>query len=151
MDLVWEPFSSTPSAIRHPLSPSRRIKAGNPAGRWYWEGLRRKETIRQREPDEQRNIKDRINWYRSQVWKEIPLVLYLLQLSGNLISRDFQIQRIPYRAFLTKEEYARYENGDTNKALKARLDEFFIDQRLWRILLSIKSIRLRNFMIPLFR
>ncbi len=38
----------------------------------------------------------------------------------------FQIQRIPIRAFLTKEEYAQYENGDTSKALKERMDEFLM-------------------------
>jgi hypothetical protein len=38
----------------------------------------------------------------------------------------FQIQRIPIQSFLMKEEYARYEHGDTNKALKARLDEFLM-------------------------
>ena len=38
----------------------------------------------------------------------------------------FQIQRIPIQSYLTKEEYARYENGDTSKTLKARLDEFFM-------------------------
>ncbi len=37
----------------------------------------------------------------------------------------FQIQRIPIQTFLTKEEYAQYENGDTSKALKKRMDEFF--------------------------
>jgi hypothetical protein len=37
-----------------------------------------------------------------------------------------QIQRIPIRTFLTKEEYTRYENGDTSKALKERMDEFFM-------------------------
>jgi hypothetical protein len=38
----------------------------------------------------------------------------------------FQIQRIPIRTFLNKEEYARYENGDTSKALKERMDEFLM-------------------------
>ena len=38
----------------------------------------------------------------------------------------FQIQRIPIRTFLTKEEYTQYENGDTSKALKERMDEFFM-------------------------
>ena len=38
----------------------------------------------------------------------------------------FQIQRIPIRTFLTKEEYAQYENGDTSKALKERMDEFLM-------------------------
>jgi hypothetical protein len=37
-----------------------------------------------------------------------------------------QIQRIPIRTFLTKEEYAQYESGDTSKALKERLDEFLM-------------------------
>jgi hypothetical protein len=35
-----------------------------------------------------------------------------------------QIQRIPIRNFLTKEEYTQYERGDTGKALKKRLDDF---------------------------
>jgi hypothetical protein len=35
-----------------------------------------------------------------------------------------QIQRIPIQNFLTKEEYAQYENGDTGRALKKRLDDF---------------------------
>lgn len=38
----------------------------------------------------------------------------------------FQIQKIPIRTFLTKEEYTQYENGDTSKALKKRLDDFFV-------------------------
>jgi hypothetical protein len=38
----------------------------------------------------------------------------------------FQIQRIPIRTFLTKKEYAQYENGDTSKALKERMDDFFM-------------------------
>jgi hypothetical protein len=38
----------------------------------------------------------------------------------------FLIQRIPIQSFLTKEEYARYETGDTSKALKARLDDFLM-------------------------
>jgi hypothetical protein len=38
----------------------------------------------------------------------------------------FLIQRIPIQSFLTKEEYARYDNGDTSKALKARLDDFLM-------------------------
>lgn len=38
----------------------------------------------------------------------------------------FQIQRIPIEAFLTKEESAKFENGDTSKALKKRMDEFFM-------------------------
>jgi hypothetical protein len=35
-----------------------------------------------------------------------------------------QIQRIPIQNFLTKEEYAQYEHGDTGRALKKRLDDF---------------------------
>ena len=34
------------------------------------------------------------------------------------------IQRITIQNFLTKEEYAQYEHGDTGKALKKRLDDF---------------------------
>ena len=39
----------------------------------------------------------------------------------------FQIQRIPIQSFLTKEEYVQYENGDTSKALKKRMDEFLME------------------------
>ena len=38
----------------------------------------------------------------------------------------FQIQRIPIQTFLTEEEYAQYENGDTSKALNKRMDEFLM-------------------------
>jgi hypothetical protein len=38
----------------------------------------------------------------------------------------FQIQRIPIRTFLTKEEYAQYEHGDTSKVLKERMDVFLM-------------------------
>jgi len=38
----------------------------------------------------------------------------------------FRIQRIPIRTFLTKEEYVKYENGDTSKALKERMDKFLM-------------------------
>ena len=39
----------------------------------------------------------------------------------------FQIQRIPIQTFLTKEEYANYEKGDTSKALKKRVDDCFME------------------------
>jgi hypothetical protein len=39
----------------------------------------------------------------------------------------FQIQRIPIQSFLTKEEYVQYENGDTSKAFKKRMDEFLME------------------------
>jgi hypothetical protein len=38
----------------------------------------------------------------------------------------FPIRRIPIQSFLTKEEYARYLQGDTAKALKVRVDEYFM-------------------------
>ena len=38
----------------------------------------------------------------------------------------FQIQKIPIQTFLSKEEYTRYENEDTSKALKKKLDDFMM-------------------------
>jgi hypothetical protein len=44
---------------------------------------------------------------------------------GETYKSIMQFSRIPIQNFLTKEEFALYEKGDTSKLLKDRLDEFF--------------------------
>jgi len=66
----------------------------------------------------------------------------------------FQIQRIPIRTFLTKEEYAQYENGDTSKALKKRMDEFLmanIFEEFYRQLIdSVESLHDPSIPVSIF-
>jgi hypothetical protein len=66
----------------------------------------------------------------------------------------FQIQRIPIRAFLTKEEYAQYENGDTSKALKKRMDEFLManifDEFYSQLIDSVESLHDASLPVTVF-
>jgi hypothetical protein len=66
----------------------------------------------------------------------------------------FQIQRIPIRTFLTKEEYVQYENGDTSKALKKRMDEFLtanIFEEFYRQLIdSVESLHDPSLPVSIF-
>jgi hypothetical protein len=66
----------------------------------------------------------------------------------------FQIQRIPIRAFLTKEEYAQCEDGDTSKALKKRMDEFLmanIFEEFYRQLIdSVESLHDPSLPVSIF-
>jgi hypothetical protein len=66
----------------------------------------------------------------------------------------FQIQRILIRAFLTKEEYAQYENGDTSKALKKRMDEFLManifDEFYSQLIDSVESLHDASLPVTVF-
>jgi hypothetical protein len=66
----------------------------------------------------------------------------------------FQIQRIPIRTFLTKEEYVQYENGDTSKAFKKRMDEFLtanIFEEFYRQLIdSVESLHDPSLPVSIF-
>jgi hypothetical protein len=57
----------------------------------------------------------------------------------------FPFHNIPLTSFLTKEEYGRYEKGDTSKALKEKLDEFFmksvVEEFYAQLVDSVESLR----------
>jgi hypothetical protein len=59
-------------------------------------------------------------------------------------SSCFPIKRIPVQVFLTKEEYAQYEKGDTSKALKNRIEEFLmaniIDEFYGQLVDSVENL-----------
>jgi hypothetical protein len=65
-----------------------------------------------------------------------------------------QIQRIPIRTFLTAEEYALYERGDTSKAFKKRMDEFLmaniLEEFYCRLIDSVKSLHDPSLPVSIF-
>jgi hypothetical protein len=57
----------------------------------------------------------------------------------------FPFKKIALDSFLTKEEYAQYEKGDTSKALEERMYEFVINRNAWeefygQVIDSVKSL-----------
>jgi hypothetical protein len=66
----------------------------------------------------------------------------------------FQIQRIPIRTFLTKEEYAQYQNGDTSKEIKKRMDEFLtanlVEEFYKQLIDSVESLHDPSLPVSIF-